>query len=930
MDGRPDSDRTGEVCPDAAGDAVVGRGAELRLIGEFVDGVPAAGGTLVISGDPGAGKTTLLCAAVRDARAAGIRVLHTVGVQFRSQVGYGALKQLLVVPGEAGPDAAAAPALAAALGSGRGTVPSREAVANAVVALVTELSRDVPTLLVVDDVQWLDGATATVLALVARSLLGSRAGMLCAARKGEDGFFDYTNLPTLELGPLSEQASEELLIRSFPALAAQVRQRLIAEAEGNPLALLELPTTLSDAQRTASRALPNRIPLTRRLQSAFASRIEGLPAATRHLLLVAALEGTGNLPVIRNAVSGRCGLKHLAPAERAGLVQVDETTGRLGFRHSLVRSVVVDLSDSDQRRNVHRTLAEAWRGVPEQRAWHLARAAVDPDEQVAALLEEVSDTSARRGDGPNAVAALVRAADLSPEGTEQARRLAKAAYVGAILTGELRDVPRLLDDAKRVAPDADSPAAAVAAAIYLLNSYGDFETAHRLLHGAIARVPEPYDLTDGTLIEAVSTLFIVCVHAGRTDFWQAYDEVLSHCTSVPDTLRLLRATFADPARAEPSDWARLDAAVAALPGSSDPGRIVKIATAGAYADRLGAMDQPLRHTARGGRTGENHFPAIQASFLWGSHAYFTGQWQELRTVVENGLALCEQYDYPLRSWTGKWVLACVSAVCGDHARAERLADQMDQWAGARRGHAVRCYAAHARALSALSQGDFEAAYQYAGFITPAGSFAPFAGHALWAMLDQVEATVRTGRVEQAREHVRAARDAGLDEVSPRLRMVVLASAALAARSDDEALALFQEALAVEEAERWPFDFARIQLYLAERLRRSKEMGSARRYLSSAAAVFSRLGAVPWAERANKELRACGSPVRPHALDDVVLTPQQWEIAGLAASGLTNKQIGERLFLSPRTVSSHLYQVFPKLGVTSRAGLRDALTHLERT
>jgi DNA-binding CsgD family transcriptional regulator len=528
------------------------------------------------------------------------------------------------------------------------------------------------------------------------------------------------------------------------------------------------------------------------------------------------------------------------------------------------------------------------------------------------------------------VAALVRAADLSPAGAEQARRLAKAAYVGAILTGDLGDVPRLLDDARRVAPGADSPASAVAAAIYLLNSYGDFDTAHRLLRGAIARVPEPYDLADATMLEAVSTLFIVCIHAGREDLWKDYDEVLARCVSVPDTLQLLRATFADPARAASSDWARLDAAIAALPGTSDPGRIVKIATAGAYADRLGAMDQPLRQTASGGRTGENHFPAIQASFLWGSHAYSTGQWPELRMVVEHGLALCEEYNYPLRSWTGKWALGCVSAVCGDGAVAEKFADQMDQWAGARRGHAVRCYAAHVRTLIALTGGDFESAYQHAGFITPAGSFAPFAGHALWAILDQVEAAVRSGRIEQAREHVRAARDAGLVGVSPRLHMVVLASEGLAAGDEEESVAAFEEALAVDESERWPFDLARVQLYLGERLRRTREPACARSFLGSAAAIFGRLGAVPWAERANKELRACGgNPVHPHAPSDVALTPQQWEIASLAAAGLTNKQIGAQLFLSPRTVSSHLYQVFPKLGVTSRAGLRDALSRLQR-
>ncbi|WP_042429054.1 helix-turn-helix transcriptional regulator [Streptacidiphilus anmyonensis] len=920
-----------------AAEPLVGRGADLARLRDFLGEVPRGAGALALLGEPGVGKTALLDALAREAEGAGMRVLHTTGVQYRAQAGYAALRQLLTALPESRTAAAHAPVLASALeferglehdlerGSAPGSAPGHDAVADAVVSLVVDLAGSAPTLVVVDDVQWLDRASAVVLGRVARRLAGAGTGMLCASRLGEASFFDRTGLESHELGPLSEAAAEELLIRHFPALAPRVRRRLMADAEGNPLALLELPAALTDSQRAAAQALPQRIPLTQRLQSTFASRITTLPAATRHLLLVAALEGSGHLRVVVRAVAGRCDLKHLAPAERLQLVRVDEATGRLTFRHSLMRSAVVELSTSDQRRGAHRALAQAWDAVPEQRAWHLAQASVEPDEQIAELLEQVADISAQRGDGPNAVSALVRAAELSPATAAQARRLAKAAYMGANLTGDVLDVPRLLDDARRVAPDADSPAAAVAAALYLLNSYGDIDTAHRVLRGAIALQPQPYDLADTTLREALSTLLMVCVYGGRPELWAECDEALAKCVNVPDTLILLRATFADPARALPSDWARLDAAVAALPGSPDPIRIVRIGTAAAYADRLGAMDEPLRRTARGGRTGENNFPAIQASFLWGSHAWFTGQWTELRQVVGNGLDLCDEYHYPLRSFTGKWALACVAAACGDETTARGLADQMDQWAGSRRAHAVRCYAAHARALLALSQGRFDDAYHHACTITPAGTLAPFTGHALWTVLDLAEAAVRSGRRGRAVDHVRAARAAGLDGVSPRLRMVLLGSAALAAEDEEEAVQGFDAALAVEGAERWPFDQARIQLWCGERLRRGKDEAEARLLLGAAARTFARLGAEPWTARAHSELRACDSPasarVRP---DGHVLTPQQWQIATLAAAGLSNKQIGQQLFLSPRTVSTHLYQAFPKLGVTSRAALRDAL------
>ncbi|MGW9209744.1 AAA family ATPase [Embleya sp. NPDC055664] len=918
---------TGGRTPDAgygAGDgALIGRAADLARLDVFLTDVGHGGGSLVLLGEPGVGKTTLLTAFARRAEAAGMRVPHTVGVQYRARTGYGALRRLLTSAPDVRAGVAGMPFLAAALDLERTAAPGPEAVAEAVVSLVADLSRDRPTVLVLDDAQWLDPASAVVLTQVAHRLVGVGAGMVCAVRIGDEGFFDHGGLPLHELRPLTEAASEELLSRHFPSLAPRVRRRLMADAEGNPLALLELPAALTDSQRNAGRALPSRIPLGSRLRSTFASRITVLPAATRHLLLVAALEGSGNLLVVRRAVAGRCDLKHLAPAERARLVRVDDLTGRLEFRHSLIRSTVVDLSTSDQRRGVHRALAEAWVGVPEQRVWHLAQAAEEPDERIAALLEETADISARRGDGPGSVAALVRAADLSPATAEQARRLAKAAYVGANITGDLHDVPRLLEHARQADPNADSLAATVAAAMYLLNSHGDVDTAHRLLSGAIALQPQPYDPADPTLLEALSTLLIVCVYGGGPRLWADYDAVLAKCASVPDTLRLLRATFADPARARPDDWTRLDAAVAALAETSDPVRIVRIGTAGAYADRLGAMHEPLLRTARGGYGGENNFPAIQASFLWGSHAWLTGRWAELRDVVGNGLALCEEFHYPLRSWTGEFVLACVSAACGDYPTARALADRMDQWGASRRAHAVTCYAAHAKTMLALSQGDFETAYHHACRISPAGTLAPFVGHALWTILDTVEAAVRTGRHDKARDHVAAARTAGLDAVSPRLRIVLRACAALATRNDPRALRWFDEALADEDAQRWPFDHARIRLYYGERLRDGGALTPARPHLAAAVEIFERLGATPWARRAERELRACAHDHLAGPRGGA-LTAQEYRVASLAATGLSNKQIGERLFLSPRTVSSHLYRAFPKLGVTSRAGLRDAL------
>jgi DNA-binding CsgD family transcriptional regulator len=249
---------------------------------------------------------------------------------------------------------------------------------------------------------------------------------------------------------------------------------------------------------------------------------------------------------------------------------------------------------------------------------------------------------------------------------------------------------------------------------------------------------------------------------------------------------------------------------------------------------------------------------------------------------------------------------------------------MTRWAIPRRAGVILRLAAQARTLAALTRGDFEAAYQHAITITRPGELADHVPHALWLTLDLTEAAVRTGRLAEAAAHVAAVRQAGLAAISPRQALTVEGAAAMAA-PDHEAAARFERALAVPGADRWPLDHARIQLAFGERLRRMKATAGARTHLTAALDTFQRLGAAPWAARAGSELRATGLTIGQLAgAGPASLTPQQREIAQLAAAGLTNKQIGERLHLSPRTVAAHLHQLFPKLGVTTRAALRDAL------
>ena len=288
--------------------------------------------------------------------------------------------------------------------------------------------------------------------------------------------------------PLDDTVAAGLLSARFPELAPRVRQRLLAEAQGNPLALLELPAMLTGPQRTALASLPSVLPLGERLRTLFASRVRHLPARARQLLLLAALEGSGDLHVLQATAGGR--VDDLAPAEQARLVNIDEGTGRLAFRHPLTRSAFVELAADQDRRQAHRALAKQLADQPERPAWHLSEATAGPDEQVAALLEGVAHRILRRGDAVGAVSALLRAAELSPVWSDRSRRLAQAAWMGASITMETGTVSPLLSKAGPARTEAGiSLLAAAAAAFMLLNGDGDVITAHRLLTQAIEDRP---------------------------------------------------------------------------------------------------------------------------------------------------------------------------------------------------------------------------------------------------------------------------------------------------------------------------------------------------------------------------------------------------------------------------------------------------------
>ncbi len=910
---------------------LVGRDEDLAVIRAFVCESSARGGTLLLSGEPGVGKSALLDAAEETASTAGIRVLRAAGAEFED-VSFSGLNQLLL-PIRAGfnrLDGLHRNALNGALGLSEGPTCDPLLVSNAALALVRLAAADRPLLLIVDNLHCMDRASARVLGFAARRLTGSRVALIAAARTGPDRLFEL-DVPGYEVLPLDDHSAVRLVADRFPDLAPGVRQRIVTEARGNSLALLELPAGLSDLQRSGLAALPAVLPLSRRLRAVFSPAVAALPAATRYLLLLAALEATGDLRMLCAAAAAECEIE-LDLAEQAGLVHVDGTDHLVIFSHPLIRSAVIELSASGDVRRAHLALAMQLGDQPERRAWHLAGGAVEPNEEAAGLLEQVARQMQERGDAIKAVTTLIRAAQLWPRGRDRSRLMAEAAFVSATVTGELALVPRLLAEARRAAVEPTaSPAsgaslhAAVADACLLLNGANDIDSVHRLLANAIRASPNLPQTSGTAITAALHMLLTVCAAGGRPELWEQFDTALASLDPGGRAeLDLLARTHADPARSAIGILSQLDGAIAGLSRETGQWRTIVVGAAAARTDRLAGCREALWRVARNGYGGGAVLPATSALTLLCLDGFLTGAWDEAWQAGEECLRACRSYGHSAGAWMAREHLAMIAAARGDDELVLELTGEILQWAMPR-GITLAQMAVHRiGSVAALGRGDFEEAYREAARISPPGVLASHVPYALWAVMDLVEAAVRTARQEEAAAHVAAARDARIAEISSRLALLVTASAALAAPVD-QAGDLFEQSLGIGGADRWPFEFARVQLAFGEHLRRARAPGDARIQLGAALAAFRALGARPWADRAANELRAGRlTPTRTEYHRLPVLTAQEHQVVSLAAAGLTNKQIGQRLYLSPRTVGSHLYRVFPKLGVSSRAGLRDAL------
>jgi hypothetical protein len=357
------------------------------------------------------------------------------------------------------------------------------------------------------------------------------------------------------------------------------------------------------------------------------------------------------------------------------------------------------------------------------------------------------------------------------------------------------------------------------------------------------------------------TLLVICFFGGRAVSWTPVHAALERLQPCPpELLAILARTFGDPARADASTLKRLDQLMNALHTEPAPARVVRVAIAGAYIDRLQSCRAALRHVVDLGREGGAITSAIEALFLLANDAYFTGQWDELELRTTEGLDLCDEYGYRLLKWPGIFLRALLAAARGETAMARDLADDMTRWANPRGAGSVRNYALHVQTLLALGQGEFETAFQHASAISPAGELASHAPHALWVAMDLVEAGIRANREGEAAAHVKALQEAHVAEISPRLEMLTNAAAAITA-PDEEKRTRFEDVLRLEQINRWPFEYARIELAYGEYLRRARATGEARTHLTRALEGFRLLRAKPWAAKASGELRAAGAATR---------------------------------------------------------------------
>jgi DNA-binding CsgD family transcriptional regulator/tetratricopeptide (TPR) repeat protein len=927
-----------------------GRRQECEALDRLLAGVRAAESqVLVLRGEAGMGKSALLDYLQDNAE--GCRVARAAGVESEMELAFAGLHQLcgpmlgslahLPEPQRA--------AIDTAFGLGTGDVPDRFLVGLALLGLLSEVAREQPLVCLVDDVQWLDRASAQALGFVARRLLAESVALVFVVREPNDTGEDVlADLPELVVQGLRNGDARALLDVAIPGrLDERVRDRIIAEVRGNPLALLELPRGLSAAELAGGFGRPDARPLASRIEQTFQRRLESLPTTTQTLLLTAASEPVGDVTLLWNAAE-RLGIgpDAAAPAEAAGLIELG---ARVRFRHPLVRAAAYRAATVPDRRNAHRVLAEVTdpEADPDRRAWHRAHAAARPDEDVATELERSAARAQARGGVAAAAAFLERATELTAD---------------PVLRG-----PRALA-AAQAKLDAGSPDAssALVATAELCPLDGVDRARLVRLRAQIAFARRRGSDASPLMFEAAKSL-------------EPLDGALARETYLD---ALGTEVFAGRLSRGPGLVAIAEAVRAAPPGSRPPSTVDLLldGLACRFTDGYVAAVEPLRRalqalqavrategTGGTGGTGGNGDGEGEGAgnlrWLWlacriASELWEDGIWEELATrhvrvaratgalavlpmalVYRSGThlhagqltaaaALIDEAETISASIGGtplRYTKVLLGAWRGQKAPMLALLDWGTENATARGEGRALTWGEYARAVLHNGLGEYDLALAAAR----AASEHDELGLVHWALVELVEAATRCDRpdvaaatLERLTERTRAAGTDWALGMEARSRALVSAG--------DEADDLYREAVERLARTHVTAHLARAHLVYGEWLRREQRRTEAREHLRVAHDMLGGFGMDGFAERARRELQATGETVRKRTVESPdVLTPQEAQVARLAADGHTNTEIGAQLYISPRTAEYHLHKVFTRLGITSRRQLRGALDRLDR-
>ena len=908
-----------------------GRNAECEQLDQLIsDARGGTSGVLVVRGEAGAGKSALLDYLLT--HAAGCRIARAAGVESEMELAFAGLHQLC------GPfldrlehlPAPQREALATAFGLRLGEPPDRFMVGLAVLSLLSDVAEREPLVCLVDDAQWLDRASTQVLGFVARRL-GAESVVILFGVRDPAQHPDLATLPELKVGPLRVADARVLLSSVIPGrLDVSVRDRIVTEARGNPLALLELPRAWTLAAFAGGFGLPDAASVAGRIEESFRRRLTPLPDHSKRFLLVAAAEPVGD-PALVWAAAERLSIPSGAagPASAAGLL---DGGPQLGFRHPLVRTVVYRDAAPEDRRRVHAALADVTDPSldPDRRAWHLAAAAAGPDDEVAAELERSAGRAQARGGVSAAAAFLERAVGLTQDPARRVERALAAAQaslqagsfdvaLGLLTTaetGDLSEFQRALIDLMR-------------AQVAFASSRGN-EATPLLLSAAHRLEPLDIKLARETYLDA----FSAALFGARLNDGVGLAEVAAAARTAPRPTND-EATSAD---------LLLDGLVALADGYSEA-----IAPGRAALRKLSSDTVPpgerLRWLWQGG---------VVALELWDDESAFSLSQHGVQIARERGtlgeLALALSSHIPVLVFCGE-LSAAVSGVAetqvveeatgvrsapygalilaawrGHARRARELIEMTNRDAGTRGEGIGIAVSEYARAVLCNGLGQYEEAL--AAAVSASEHREVVVEN--WGLSELVEPASRTGRVDLAADALGRLAAKASASGSPWALGIEARSRALLSEGDI-AERLFRDALKHLTGTRVRAEHARTHLLFGEFLRRANRRVDARRELNTALEMFSTIGAEAFTERARRELLATGERVRKRGVETRdQLTPQEDQIARLAGDGNSNPEISARLFLSPRTVEWHLHKVFGKLGVSSRKELRGALSTESRT